>query len=449
MPYVVSDQHAHVAFAQAKPMSYAHDASHANRPRHAARGWGRAQLPLAEGGGEARIATGLASCGYSDVWGFALSTALGELFKPGETIHAVLHAFANMLQASYHAAHCVIALEAGDAPRLYVTDGGDSIDPGHGRPLHQLFAEAAPSLRPDQAVLFSAARAAGHAPACNFYDATTLDACAADPGAIALLARQLQAASFLSVPLRSRSQALGRLHLLWTVRRYRYSDLRTLVQLARQAGPSIESMLLVERLSQAVATQERRRISRDLHDGTIQPYIGLKLGLEALRRKLSEQHAATREVDELIEMAGDGILQLRRYVGRLKSGAQPARDGWLLPSLRQQAAKFTQYCGIRTEIVAPADLQVGARMHDEVLHMVREALSNVRRHTRALRATISLRASAGRLVVEVANDDPYRAEVRCGFHPHSIVERAEDLGGSVRIERRDTGHTAVVIELPL
>jgi signal transduction histidine kinase len=298
-------------------------------------------------------------------------------------------------------------------------------------------------------VLYASGRSPRHQSSCSFFDGTSLEACAGDTEAVARLAGELGASSLMSAPLHSRGQALGRLYLCWRRgRRYAHRDLRMLVQLARQAGPSIESMLLVERLSRAVRSQERRRISRDLHDGTIQLYIGLKLGLEALRRKLVEREGAAREVDELIAMAGDGIMQMRRYVGRLKDGAQPARPAPLLPVLLQQAEKFSAHCAIRTEVMASGDIRLGASMLEEITYMVREALSNVRRHTRARNATIRVDRSAGRLVIAIVNDHADSAEPRQAFRPRSIVERAEDLGGAARVELREA-HTAVVIELPL
>lgn len=380
--------------------------------------------------------------------GFALSSALGELFKPGDTIDASLYSFVNLLRNCYDAAACVIVMHTNGAPRLYMSGGGTARPP-RGTPLDALLAEALSPLGADLAVLHWRPRLSGGGPVCQFFDSTTLKSRRAEAGAVAGLVELLEAASFMSVPLRSRSQALGRLHLVSTGRRYWYGDLRTLVQLARQAGPCIESALLVERLSQMAARQERRRISRDLHDGTIQPYIGLKLGLEALRRKLSQVDGAAHEIDELIAMAGDGITQLRHYVGRLKSTPQASESGPLLPAVREQADKMGRYYGLQTQVLAHADVRVTARLQDEVLHMIREALSNVRRHTCGRCVTISVHASARQLLMEVVNDHPGIAGIVRDFYPHSIGERAEDLGGQVRVEQRNGCHTALVIELPL
>jgi signal transduction histidine kinase len=78
--------------------------------------------------------------------------------------------------------------------------------------------------------------------------------------------------------------------------------------------------------------------------------------------------------------------------------------------------------------------------------MVREALSNVRRHTRAARAAVALRSSAGRLVLEVSNDT--RGEQVAPFRPRSIAERVEELGGRLDIFSAANGDTVVRIDVP-
>lgn len=203
---------------------------------------------------------------------------------------------------------------------------------------------------------------------------------------------------------------------------------------------------LVDPLARSIASQERRRISRDLHDGTIQPYIGLKLALEALRRRLGDEGPLAREVDELIRMAADGIGELRSYVGRLRERERARSTKPLAHGVRCQARTFSEFHGIPTEVIAEGDVCVPARLYDEAMQMVREALSNVRRHACATRAAVALRAAPGRLVVEIANDT--QGGPVAAFRPRSIAERVAELRGRLEI-RRAAGETVVSIEVPL
>jgi signal transduction histidine kinase len=266
---------------------------------------------------------------------------------------------------------------------------------------------------------------------------------------LAKLAELLEADSLISVPLRMRDEIVGR--LLVGSRRVRYGarDLRTFTALADQAGLMVENVRLVGRLALEVAHEERRRISRDLHDGTIQPYIGLKLGLEALRRRLNGDARLAHEVDELLHMAGDGIGELRQYVGTLKGRQARRRNADLVPAVRLQAQKFSDFYGIETRVLAESDVLVTSALHEEVIHIVREGLSNIRRHTRARRAIIRLRPNGQELLLELINDKAGHRTRRLPFTPRSISERVSELGGRLEIQHRHGARTVVSIHLPL
>jgi signal transduction histidine kinase len=258
----------------------------------------------------------------------------------------------------------------------------------------------------------------------------------------------LQGQCYVSMPMKTQNRYIGRLFLVSRGYGFRRDEVRCLTEAVSQAALLIENLRLVQELASTVAHDERRRISRDLHDGAIQPYIGLKLGLEALRRSAPEGRFA-QQLDELIKMATDSVQELRGYVGALKGEAALAQDQSLLPALRQQAQKFTRFYGIEAEVLADADITVNAPMQEEILNIVREGLANIRRHTSADKATVSLHAESGRLLLEFINDErTCRIEPEL-FFPKSIGERASELGGRVNVYRRDGGLTAVAVEIPL
>jgi signal transduction histidine kinase len=88
-------------------------------------------------------------------------------------------------------------------------------------------------------------------------------------------------------------------------------------------------------------------------------------------------------------------------------------------------------------------------MHDEIVHMVREGLSNIRRHTTAGEATIRLGEGEGRLLIELVNDNAKRNGAKEEFFPRSIGERAKELGGRLRVQHADGGYTVVAVDLPI
>jgi signal transduction histidine kinase len=231
-------------------------------------------------------------------------------------------------------------------------------------------------------------------------------------------------------------------------KRYSSRDIVPISSAARYACSLIASIRLAETLTKEAAFQERRRISRDLHDSAMQPYIALKLGLEAMQRRFRGTPLAG-ELDELIKIASDGIGELREYVVNLKNAAARKQQlPSLLTAVRAQAKKFTEFYNIDAQVIAPTDISVSAPLRNDVIQIVREGLSNIRRHTAAARATINLREQQGRLFVELTNDDARRAANR-EFYPRSIGERATERGGRVSVRRGAGGRTVVAVELPI
>lgn len=265
-------------------------------------------------------------------------------------------------------------------------------------------------------------------------------------GSEAALAGLLEAREVASLALATHGRAFGCVHLVWRGRHASAAARRRAAALVAEATPLIENIDLRERLRRTDAGAERRRIARDLHDGTVQPYIGLKLGLEALRRRVPRGEPFAAELDEMIRIAGEGIGQLRRYMGRLNIEAPAAGPQSLLRRLRRQVSRCSALYGIEASVIAERDFALAGPLCEEVMNIVGEGLANVRRHTSARKASVALRAVDGKLLLELANVAGPAAGAL--FRPRSISERARELGGSVSVARR-ASQTVVAVEVPL
>lgn len=380
----------------------------------------------------------------------AFANDLNRLITPRYGLDRAMYKLAEMLR-EYQCADACIVLMAGSKPGnylLYEVRSGDEKDWAHGDCIGQDAAAPLLAVPSDQVVLFSRRRWLWGLKLSRAYDLITLEARSIEMDTLAELANLLEADSFVSLPIHSRGQLLGRIYLLSGRTRYTRADVAFLIQVVGQAALVIENMRLLDRLVLEAATEERRKISRDLHDGTIQPYIGLKLGLEALKRKLGARDAIAAEVDELTRMAADGISQLRSYVGSLRRGVPKNGHDLLLPVVRQLAEKFTEFYGVDVQVVADGDIIIPGRLFDELMYIVREGLSNIRRHTSAERAVINLREGDGRLILEFINDKSNGRNGSAGFFPRSLNERAKELGGWVSVEQRPDSQTVVTVEIP-
>jgi len=259
------------------------------------------------------------------------------------------------------------------------------------------------------------------------------------------LADMLGARFLITLPITKRDRAIGRLFLTSERRRFGPQDVEFLRQAIEQIIPIIENIQLLDHLATEAAEHERQKISRDLHDSAVQPYIGLKLGLDALRRKVPPGSPVCGDIDELIMMVGDGISDLRLIVGGIRGVGPNERTG-LLPALRQHAEKFSEFYHIVVDVRADADIYVNDRLAAEALQILREGLSNVRRHTSASRALISITCDDDTLVMQIENER--EGKPRETFVPRSINERATALGGRAIIEQHN-GQTIVRVEIPL
>ncbi|MBA2503712.1 MAG: hypothetical protein H0V27_12620 [Pyrinomonadaceae bacterium] len=262
------------------------------------------------------------------------------------------------------------------------------------------------------------------------------------------LAGLLDAECFVTVPVKIRNETVGRLFLTARRRTYDDSDAAFLFQLMEQVVPTVEIIRLVDRLASDAAETERQRIARDIHDSVIQPYIGIQIGLAAIRQKLDlGGFDVMSDVKNLIEISGSEINGLRNYMSGLRNAH--ARDGSLVPAVERFAAKFSEAAGIKVRVEADSDgIHVNDRLAAEAFQMVAEGLSNIRRHTEATRAHINLAQLDNRFQLVIANDDPANGAARPSFVPRSITERASALGGRASVTR-DDGETIVRVEIPL
>jgi signal transduction histidine kinase len=280
--------------------------------------------------------------------------------------------------------------------------------------------------------------------------------------AVAVVAEWLGSQSFIAAPLRHHEWLKGYL-FVGTVRSsaYRMEDARFLLHLADQVTPVLEHIRLVDRMASGAAEEERRRIARSVHDRIIQPYIGLHMGLRGLRQIVRSalqsggagagqgvrSQQAMASLDYLVDMAREGVEELREYVYDLrKSGEQ---GDILLNSLLRYAAKFETVTGIRVSVVSRLDGEpINDRLAGELFQMATEALSNVQRHTTATAVHLSLeQSSKGGIAVRIANKASDEKTPHA-FLPRSIAERAESLGGHTQVTQND-GRTVVNIEIPL
>jgi signal transduction histidine kinase len=193
----------------------------------------------------------------------------------------------------------------------------------------------------------------------------------------------------------------------------------------------------------AAADDARRRIERDLHDGTQQRLVALGL---TLRLAESTVPAELPQLQTQIgRVAGEitGAVEELREIAR---GIHPAilSEGGLGPALRTLArrAAIPVELDIRTE-TRPADpIEVAA------YYIVSEALTNTTKHARASCARVAVEQRDGLLHLSIRDDGVGGADPAGGSGLIGLRDRVQALGGSIEVDSSPGEGTAIVVELP-
>ncbi|NMM84759.1 hypothetical protein B2J88_10335 [Rhodococcus sp. SRB_17] len=259
------------------------------------------------------------------------------------------------------------------------------------------------------------------------------------------LAEILDTRSFLSAPLSLRRQH-GRIYLLSPNESFSKADALFLSHILAQAFPAIDNIDILDRMASEAALQERHKISLDLHDTAIQPYIGLKLGLGAIRNKASADNPLIEDIDKLARMAEKVIGDLRRFAANFKNRHSKIEPVFLV-ALNQQAEQLKEFYGIDISITIAGEFRVSDRLAIEILQLVREGLSNICKHTLAEKGHVKIHHANESIKIEIENENQGHQPV--AFTPNSLSERAAVLGGKLHINHGPDGNTVVHVEIPV
>jgi len=213
---------------------------------------------------------------------------------------------------------------------------------------------------------------------------------------------------------------------------------------------STRAQLAVVERAQGVQ-DERSRLSREIHDTLAQGFTSVIALSRAATSALDRDDVATaRERLAMIEhTAVDNLAEARVIVAELTPGHLQSRT--LVEALARLTDTVTRETGIRvTSSVEGEPAPLGGNAEVVLLRGVQEALSNVRRHSGATSAAVTLAYEPERVALEVTDDgsgfDP--ASTPPGFGLDGLRARAAELGGEVSIDRGDPRGTRLVMELP-
>lgn len=202
---------------------------------------------------------------------------------------------------------------------------------------------------------------------------------------------------------------------------------------------------------------ERERLSRDLHDTLGQVFAFINAQGQAIHCLLArgEISAADVQLARLVEVAREADVDIRESILGLRATLS---DQGLFPSLAHYLARYEQNYGIHTKLTGIEVLSAGALeplVEVQLLRVLQEALTNVRKHARAHHAEVVFAMQDDCLQVKVQDDgrgfDLHAGSKELDDHVGLRVmrERAEEVGGTLDVDSEAGKGTHVVIKLPI
>jgi two-component system nitrate/nitrite sensor histidine kinase NarX len=260
----------------------------------------------------------------------------------------------------------------------------------------------------------------------------------------------------MAIPILGPTAKLGE---LWIGRRsetpFTELDRTFLVALSGLAAIAITSVRMRESGRQRAVLAERERIAREMHDSLAQVLGVTHLRLRALdtRKEVKDNPAIEVELADLADICEEAYRDVREAILGLSASSRGAQG--LLDILKTFLVKYSKQCGIETSLESDLDheLSLSPRCEVQVIRVIQEALTNVRKHSGAKSAVVRITESASTTTFVVEDDgngfDPGSSLTdRDGFGMFTMRERMVLLNGSLTIDSAPGRGTRVIAGVP-
>lgn len=265
-------------------------------------------------------------------------------------------------------------------------------------------------------------------------------------------------AAHLSAPLKTREVVVGALCVgSRTPREFAPLEREVAIGLATLAAIALENARLQEGLQTLAVQEERERIAREIHDGVGQVLGYVNAKVQAISemlaaRKLEEARAQLAQLDQA---ARDVYADTREAILGLRTSTAPERH--LVPALEEYLRHFAEQTGIATSLDVEGETSrylFPPLVELQLIRIIQEALTNVRKHAAASSVRVRFTGDDGQVHIAVEDDgigfdrDRLDAGTRPRFGMQTMHERAEAIGGALRVVTAPGRGTQVVVLLP-
>jgi two-component system nitrate/nitrite sensor histidine kinase NarX len=259
--------------------------------------------------------------------------------------------------------------------------------------------------------------------------------------------------TLVSVPVRLQQRLLGEVDLFYRIEVVLSGEERSLLDaLVNHLAGAMEGLRAAALEREQAVAEERSFIARELHDSIAQSLAFLKIQVQLLRaaRQRGDDPGVERTLDEL----DTGVRECMGDVRELLVHFRTRTNGeHIAPALRTTLQKFEHQTGLKTHLeIEGHGLPLDPDAQVQVLHVVQEALSNVRKHAQASQVWVEVVADSSGWRFEVRDDgvgfEPGadRAETHVGLN--IMRERAARIGARVQVDAVPGAGSCVTLTLP-
>jgi signal transduction histidine kinase len=196
--------------------------------------------------------------------------------------------------------------------------------------------------------------------------------------------------------------------------------------------------------------QMRKSIGRELHDGPTQELALAGITLDRLVRTLGEDQAIAADARQARDLIDKAITGMRGIIGKLRTQEQPAPSA--TGPLRALVAEMAPNSpALEVDIAEVSGVKLAPNVERAMIGIVREALHNVRKHSRADEVRLEVRRLDDHVEIAIVDDGVgFTGSTPDGhFGLEQIRELAEETGGSIEIGSQPGTGTSVRARIPM
>lgn len=273
-------------------------------------------------------------------------------------------------------------------------------------------------------------------------------------------AREVGAKSTVGVPLMAEGRvvAVAWAYTVAEYRRFSRDEIALAQAIGNMLGLVIRNAQLYKRSKLLATMEERARLSREIHDGAAQSLGALQLKASQLEDSLEggQVDESRHHLTELQNMISRAYRDLREAMFGLRALAEPGTD--IVTAFREYLAHYRAQYGLDVRLEASEDERatLDGETQAQVMRIVQQALSNVRRHAGTDRASLRIERESDVIRIYIEDEGQgfdlgllKAADDGRHLGLSTMRERAESVGGTLAVDSQPGQGTTVVLQLPL